>query len=388
MKAVNKAPNLRFKDFNYDWPSYQLKEITTINQGLQIPIAERFTEKVDGSYFYITNDFLKEGSQKKYFIKDPPESVLCHEDDILMTRTGNTGEVVTNVEGAFHNNFFKIKYRKDCNKWYLYYFLNHFKTQHTILKLAGTSTIPDLNHSDFYKIFIPFPSFPEQQKIASFLSSVDKKIQQLTRKKELLDKYKKGVMQKLFPPAGGQVPEIRFKKDDGGEFPEWVKSTLEDHFKFKNGLNKEKEYFGRGFPIINFTDVYKFNGIYKENILGLVEVNASERDRFSALKGDVFFTRTSETINDIGMAAALVEDIQNCVFSGFVLRARPKNENLINEYKQYCFSIESIRKEIITKSSFTTRALTSGTNLNKVIFIYPKSKNEQKKISKFLMSLD
>lgn len=208
-------PILRFNGFNENWITKTLKEFTKINQGLQIAISERLTEMVDGSHFYITNEFLKEGSKKTYYIMNPSESVICNEEDILMTRTGNTGQVVTGVKGAFHNNFFKIKFDSTCDRLFLYYFLTSYKIQHTILKLAGTSTIPDLNHGDFYKIKINLPSFPEQQKVASFLSAVDEKIQLLTRKKELLEQYKKGVMQQLF--SG----KLRFKDENGKEYPEW-----------------------------------------------------------------------------------------------------------------------------------------------------------------------
>ena len=80
---------------------------------------------------------------------NPPKRVVCNEDDILMTRTGNTGQVVTNVNGAFHNNFFKIEYdRRKVNKKFLIEFLRKDSTQYKILSLAGTSTIPDLNHGD------------------------------------------------------------------------------------------------------------------------------------------------------------------------------------------------------------------------------------------------
>lgn len=219
------VPQLRFVRFEDEWEEKIMRDICKINQGLQIPISERFYEKADDNFFYVTNEFLRKDSTKSYFIKNPSESVICYKDDILMTRTGNTGQVVTNVHGAFHNNFFKIKYDNTCDKWFLYYFLTSYKTQGTILKLAGTSTIPDLNHGDFYKIAINIPTLPEQQKIASFLSVVDEKIQQLSRKKELLEQYKKGVMQQLF--SG----KLRFKDENGEDYPDWEMKKLKEFTK-------------------------------------------------------------------------------------------------------------------------------------------------------------
>lgn len=214
--SVSHFPTLRFKEFNYSWDPLTLGDLTKINQGLQITISERYTEKVEDSYFYITNEFLRENNQKVYYIKNPSSSVICSEDDVLMTRTGNTGQVVTGVAGAFHNNFFKINFdRKILNQKFLVHFLRHYHTQHTLLKYAGTSTIPDLNHGDFYRVKINLPKIEEQQKIADFLSSVDKKISLLKEKHALLAQYKKGVMQKLFKQ------EIRFKDENGNAFPDW-----------------------------------------------------------------------------------------------------------------------------------------------------------------------
>lgn len=174
-----KVPKLRFKEFGGEWVEKTLKELTKINQGLQIPISDRFTKQIENGYFYITNEFLKEKSNNKYFIKNPPKSVLCTKDDILMTRTGNTGQVVTNVNGAFHNNFFKIKFSENVYKDYLVAFLKLRNTQNVILRYAGTSTIPDLNHSDFYRIKLNLPTLPEQQKIADCLSTWDDSIENL-----------------------------------------------------------------------------------------------------------------------------------------------------------------------------------------------------------------
>lgn len=217
------VPKLRFREFDKSWCSSPLKELCKINQGLQIAIEERFLDEGQNRYFYITNEFLKEGSKKSYYIENPPKSVICTDLDILMTRTGNTGQVVTGVSGAFHNNFFKIDFdRKIIDRNFFVEFLKKDTTQHWILKYAGASTIPDLNHSDFYRIVMPIPIIEEQTKIASFLSAVDEKISQLVQKHELLSQYKQGMMQKLFSQ------QIRFKADDGSEFREWEEKTLKD----------------------------------------------------------------------------------------------------------------------------------------------------------------
>nr|WP_180164961.1 restriction endonuclease subunit S [Acinetobacter sp. YH12049] len=217
------SPKLRFKEFEADWFILPLKKLCKINQGLQIAIEDRFLENGENRFFYITNEFLRESAKKSYFIENPPISVRCKSDDILMTRTGNTGQVVTNVEGAFHNNFFKIDFdRRQVDKNFFVEFLRKNTTQHLILKYAGASTIPDLNHSDFYRIQMPITSIDEQTQIASFLSAVDEKISQLTQKHELLSQYKQGMMQKLFSQ------QIRFKADDGSEFGEWEKKKLGD----------------------------------------------------------------------------------------------------------------------------------------------------------------
>jgi len=62
--------------------------------------------------FYITNEFLNSKSKTKFYIESASPNFIANKDDILMTRTGNTGKVVTDVEGAFHNNFFKFGYKK------------------------------------------------------------------------------------------------------------------------------------------------------------------------------------------------------------------------------------------------------------------------------------
>ena len=141
---------------------------------------------------------------------------------------------------------------------------------------------------------------------------------------------------------------------------------LGELFEFKNGINKEKSSFGKGTPIINYVNVYKKNKIYFEDLQGLVEATDDELIRYKVKRGDVFFTRTSETIEEIGFTSVLLEDIENCVFSGFILQARPLTDLLLPEYCAYCFSTSSIRNAIIRKSTYTTRALINGTSLSQI----------------------
>ena len=108
LKENDNVPEIRFDSFKEEWDKKRFKDFTKLSQGLQIAISSRFLEDGEHRYFYITNEFLNPNSTKKYYIESPSENVICTVDDILMTRTGNTGKVITNISGAFHNNFLRL----------------------------------------------------------------------------------------------------------------------------------------------------------------------------------------------------------------------------------------------------------------------------------------
>ncbi|HDI7739798.1 TPA: restriction endonuclease subunit S [Staphylococcus aureus] len=182
------------------------------------------------------------------------------------------------------------------------------------------------------------------------------------------------------------VPELRFPGFEG----EWEEKKVGELLEFKNGLNKGKEYFGSGSSIVNFKDVFNNRSLNTNSLTGKVNVNSKELKNYSVEKGDVFFTRTSEVIGEIGYPSVILNDPENTVFSGFVLRGRPKSgiDLINNNFKRYVFFTNSFRKEMITKSSMTTRALTSGSAINKMKVIYPVSAKEQRKIGDFFSKLD
>ena len=161
-----------------DVPYIELKDLCDVNQGLQIPISKRFKSKGKNRYFYITVQFLKNSYIEKYFIENPPKSCICNEEDIIVVRTGSTGQVLTGIKGCFHNNFFKVNYNKEkvLGK-YLYYCLTSNEKQKEMKNRAGVTTIPDLNHFMFLDMKIPLNQYHAQKKIVEILDNLNEKIE-------------------------------------------------------------------------------------------------------------------------------------------------------------------------------------------------------------------
>lgn len=232
---------------------------------------------------------------------------------------------------------------------FLYYFIKN--NQEKLMNSKQGAGIPGLNRKAIYSLNIPLPPLPIQQEIVRILDTFTNLTAELTA--ELTARRKQ------YEYYRDELLRFKNRKDI-----QWV--PFGDYFEFKNGLNKGKEYFGSGNYIVNFTDVYKNRWLEKSMLKGRVQVEDKEVVAYSAQKGDVFFTRTSETREEIGMVSALVDDIDGCVFSGFVLRARPLSQNWLPKFCAYFFSTSFVRKEIIRYASFTTRALTSGPRLSKI----------------------
>ena len=162
-----------------------------------------------------------------------------------------------------------------------------------------------------------------------------------------------------------KVPAIRFQ----GFTDDWEQRKVGNLYDFKNGLNKSKEFFGTGVPIVNFTDVFHHRGLIASQLYGRVSLTPEEVHNFLVKKGDIFFTRTSETIEEIGYPSVMLDTPKDTVFSGFVLRGRSIEDSdpLDDLFKKYVFFTKSFRSEMTKKSSMTTRALTSGTSIMKML---------------------
>ena len=185
-----------------------------------------------------------------------------------------------------------------------------------------------------------------------------------------------------------QRPPIGYKQTDLGLLPNtWDAVLLGDLFIFKNGLNKAKRFFGTGTPIVNYMDVFERPGLRTDDLSGRVNLSPEEIKNFEVRLGDVFFTRTSETVEEVGVASVMLNEPCDTVFSGFVLRARPRDGRLDDRYKQYCFGPRAIRSQIVSNATYTTRALTNGRSLSAVWIAVPP-KPEQRAIAEALSDVD
>ena len=234
-----------------DWNRVKLSDVMKVRQGLQIAISERLTSPTSTSKEYITIQSIKKTDQVREYVEAPSQRVICSKDDVLMTRTGNTGIVVTGVEGAFHNNFFLMDFDKNrIDTTFLVNYLRSPRIQHLILTKAGASTIPDLNHKDFYSIEFPLAPILEQQKIAKILSTWDKAISTTERLIDNSTQQKKALMQQLL------TGKKRLLDDEGKRFEgEWKFSNFEVLFKVANDKKtqiKSSDYLEEGsVPIID-----------------------------------------------------------------------------------------------------------------------------------------
>jgi type I restriction enzyme S subunit len=152
----------------------------------------------------------------------------------------------------------------------------------------------------------------EQEKIALFLTSVDTKIEQLTKKEELLQQYKKSVMQKIFNQ------EIRFKDDDGSEFCEWEEKKLGDICKLQGGFAFKSEQFRKsGIPIIRISNISNINNyIDRENI---VYYDAIPNDRnFSITNGDLIVAMSGATTGKASISYREVSIIRYSIIINYI----------------------------------------------------------------------
>ena len=382
MTEQNKIPTLRFPEFNQDWDKIRMRKIFPKIRNGFVGVATPFYTKEGVKYLQgknikrnsITSDGLIYITKEFHLSK--PNSIL-QENDVLMVQSGHVGEcaVVSKeyVNANCHALLIATPNDKPNSKFYTYYFYTD-NGRRLLRKITTGNTIKHILSSDLKTINVPFPKLEEQQKISSFLTTVDTKTEQLTKKKSLLEQYKKGVMQQIFSQS------IRFKDDEGDDYPDWEEKKLNS---FINDFivpmrDKPKDLTGK----IPWCRIEDFNGKY------LSESKSNQGVSMSTVKSMNLKVYPVDTLlvscsAYLGKCAIIKKElVTNQTFIGLV----PDKQKINIEFLFYTMILSEHR--LNTLSSGTTISYLSREEFENFKVLIPSNMEEQTKIANFLSAID
>ena len=382
MNVVHKkkvvTPKLRFKGFNDGWIETKLNDVAKFEKGKGISksdiVADGELECIRYGELYTTYNELIENviSKTNLPIK---ELLLSEYNDVIIPSSGETQLDIATAScvlksGVALGGDLNI-IRSSLNGIFLSFYLNN-KKKHDIARLAQGSSVVHLYNSQLQSLKLNIPALPEQQKIASFLSAVDEKIQLLNRKKELLEQYKKGVMQQLF--SG----KLRFKDGNGKAYPKWEEKKLGEVSEIIAGGTPETnvpEYWDGEIQWYTPTEISeRFVARSKRTISKAGLANSSAK---LLPAGTILFTSRA-TIAELSFATE--ECATNQGFQSLIV-------NVNNNSGFIFYWIKNYKKIFIRKSQGSTFLEINKTEMTKIKIQTP-CLDEQKKIADFLSAVD
>lgn len=379
--AVKNVPALRFPEFEEEWVLKRFGDITKrISDAVKVE-EDKLYQQI-GIRSHGKGLFHKEfvdgkslGNKRVFWVKEDAfivNIVFAWEQAVGKTTSAESGMIASHRFPMY----LPVKNQSNLN-YLLYFFLT--KRGKFLLELAspgGAGRNKTLGQKEFENLKFLIPTYTEQQKIASFLSAVDDKIQQLSKKKALLEKYKKGVMQQIFSQ------QIRFKDDKGNDFPEWEEKRLGEIASF---------YKGKGLPKSDIIESGKYRCIhYGElftkyyELIGEIISRTNAFDKpFLSVANDVLMPTSDVTPNGLATASCLMES--GVILGGDVLIIRQKKQILNGLFLAYF--IKQYKHKVMRLVSGSTVFHLYGSDMGTVKVVIPSLK-EQSKIAIFLTSID
>jgi len=373
------VPELRFKEFDIEWEKMKLIEVSD-----KIQDGTHFSPQLveDGNYKYITSKNIRNGYMELSdiaYVSDEAHSDIykrCNVqlNDILLTKDGSaTGTVCLNTldeEFSLLSSVAFIRANKSfATNEFIYQCISGPMGQREILASIAGQAITRITLTKLRNFKFSYPSLPEQKKIASFLSAIDQKIQQLTKKKTLLEQYKKGVMQQLF--SG----ELRFKDEDEGDYPEWEEKMLGDVGKIKMC----KRIFSHQTSEIGEIPFYKIG------TFGKVADAFIPKELFLEFKEKYSYPKTGEILMSASgtLGRTVIYDGSESYFQDSNIVWIENNEKLItNAFLFYVYQIVRYESEGGTIQRLYNSIISSAK------FLMPTDIEEQSKVTYLLSNID
>ena len=359
-----------------EWNMQRLKSLCTIQTGNQ----DTQDAEPDGIYPFYVRSPLIERSNKYSF---EGEGILMAGDGV------GAGRVFHLATGkyAVHQRVYRLANIKSININYLYYFVSNLFCRE-MDRGSAQSTVPSVRLPMLQNFNICIPPKDYQQRIADYLDKKCGEIDELIALQEQiiaqLTDYKQSVITEAVTKGLNPDAELVPSGIDWiGDVPMgWKIVPLRYLGRTQNGISQSGDYFGEGFPFVSYSDVYK-NYSLPSIFNGLAKSSKQDQKLFSVLEGDVFFTRTSETIDEIGFSSVCLKTVENAVFAGFLIRFRPYKNKIDKNFSKYYFRSNIHRAFFVKEMNLVTRASLSQELLKSLPVLLPPL-SEQQSIATYL----
>ncbi|MBE7671082.1 restriction endonuclease subunit S [Tenacibaculum piscium] len=365
------------------------KKDELLNKGEYVALQYGKTYKVDE----VNNTF-------KYFVNNEfyKKSQIVNCGDIILISTSETLEDLghscfynRNDLGLLGGEQILLKSNdKIINDKFQYYYSKFFCVE--LKKYATGLKVFRFNIDDLKNIFILIPKLKEQTEIANYLDAktqtIDKKVKLLSEKISTYKDYRKTLINQTV--TKGLDKNVKLKNSGInwiGEIPKhWEVKRLKSLGNIStSSVNKKIEEDEKLVYLVNYTDV--FGNLNKEiwNDLNYMKVSAKSNQiiQKNLKKGDVLFTPSSETVEDIGVSSVVMEDLKNTLYSYHILRLR-FSQKIYDNFKKYIFNNDFVQYYFSKSAKGTTRKILGLNDFNNLQIVLPNSLKEQQAIANYL----
>lgn len=368
------VPKFRFPEFQRDGIDFVhgnklFKSITNKNHNSNLPILA------------ITQD---QGAvprdQIEYNVTVTDKSLSNYKvvevgDFIISLRSFQGGIEYSRFKGICSPAYIILRKREEniSELYYKYFFKTWRYIQSLNRNLEGIRDGKMISYSQFSSVKVPYPrSFKEQQKIADCLSSIDELIDAESRKLKALEKYKKGLMQKLFPAEGKTLPEWRFPEFQG--CGEWKSKSIGKACKMFSGGTPDtskKEFYGGTIPFIRSAEINK-----SSTELFITEEGFKNSSAKMVKKGDILIALYGANSGEVALSK-----IDGAINQAILCLRHETNNVFVYHYFTH------MKNWIISKYIQGGQGNLSGQIIKSVNLYFPKAE-EQQKIADFLSEID
>ncbi|GAA3642728.1 restriction endonuclease subunit S [Asaccharospora irregularis] len=369
---MNKTPKLRFKEFSGDWESKKLGTICDVTMG-QSPSSSCYNERNIGLPLIQGNaDVQGRKTAPRIYTSDITKT--CNIGDIIMSVRAPVGAISKSIHDAcIGRGVCSIK-PKQSNE-FIYQFLIKYEDKWS--RISQGSTFESVNRTDITDTKVSIPSKEEQEKIASFFSLIDDKIYLQGEKVEALKDYKKGMMQKIFSR------ELRFKDDDGRDYPAWEEKKLGDLGKFYRGHSYNAGDVNEDGLLVLRSNNIQDNTITFDTDLQFVRKQC--KDEIKLREKDIVICMANGSRNLVGKSGEFNNSngYNDLTVGAFCSIYRTKNP-----LGKYLLQIELYYKYLDILLSGTNINNLKNSQLEELQFNIPTSNEETEKIVKILSDID